>query len=184
SKSQVMIKAMKWTDQHDLELIKEILTERPFDNPKAKKYKKKEREEINASGIGTDEPSELEDAIEEAVALFGSQEEDREKEKTAKDEDRSQAEDVRLVALETARETAKRKASGNDSFRAKKTAVVEFLRDKANQDIEYRNKELEHKTKELEVRKQELAIRSKELEAQTQQNQNLLNTLLEFAKNR
>jgi hypothetical protein len=22
---------MKWTDQHDLELIKEILTERPFD---------------------------------------------------------------------------------------------------------------------------------------------------------
>ncbi|CAB4021200.1 Hypothetical predicted protein [Paramuricea clavata] len=223
SKSQVMIKAMKWTDQHDLELIKEILTERPFDNPKgsrriglvwerivdnlnsradivfklkdiravrdrynllAKKYKKKEREEINASGIGTDEPSELENAIEEAVVLFESQEEDREKEKTAKDEDRSQAEDVRLVALETARETAKRKASGNDSFRAKKTAIVKFLRDKANQDIEYRNKELEHKTKELEVRKQELAVRSKELEAQTQQNQNLLNTLLEFAKNR
>jgi hypothetical protein len=105
--------------------------------------------------------------------------------KTAKDEDRSQAEDVRLVALETARETAKRKApSGNDSFRAKKTAIVEFLRDKANQEIEYRNKELEHKTKELEVRKQELEIRNKELEAQTQQNQNLLNTLLEFAKNR
>ncbi|CAB3986221.1 Hypothetical predicted protein [Paramuricea clavata] len=110
SKSQVMIKVMKWTDKHDLELIKEILTERPFDNPQgsrriglvwerivdnlnsradivfnlkdiravrdrynllAKKYKKKEREEINA------------------VALFESQEEEREKEKTAKDEDRS-----------------------------------------------------------------------------------------------
>ena len=85
-----------------------------------------------------------------------------------------QAEDARLVTLETARETAKRKApSGNDSFRAKKTAIVEFLRDKANQEIEYRNKELEHKTKELEVRKQELEIRNKELEAQTQQNQNL-----------
>ena len=124
-------------------------------------------------------------AIEEAVALFESQEEEREKEKTAKDEDRSEAEDVRLVALETARETAKRKAPlGNDSFRAKKTAIVEFLRDKANQEIEYRNKELEHKTKELEVRKQELEIRNKELEAQTQQNQNLLNTLREFAKDR
>ncbi|CAB4003144.1 Hypothetical predicted protein, partial [Paramuricea clavata] len=112
-----------------VELIKEILTERPFDNPKgsrriglvwerivdnlnsradvvfnlkdiravrdrynllAKKIQK--GEEINASGIGTDEPSELEDAIEEAVALFESQEEEREKEKTAKDEDRSQAE--------------------------------------------------------------------------------------------
>ena len=34
SKSQVMIKAMKWTDQHDLEFNKEILTERPFDHPK------------------------------------------------------------------------------------------------------------------------------------------------------
>ena len=34
SKSQVVIKAMKWTDQHDLELIKDILTERPYDHPK------------------------------------------------------------------------------------------------------------------------------------------------------
>ena len=32
-------------------------------------------------------------------------------------------------------------------FRAKKTAIVEFLRDKANQEIEYGNKELDHKIK-------------------------------------
>ena len=96
---------MKWTDQHDLELVKEILAERPFDHPKGsrqiglvwqkivdnlngradivfnlkdiravrdrynlleRKFKKKEREEINASGIGTYESSELDDAIEEA----------------------------------------------------------------------------------------------------------------------
>ena len=25
---------MKWTDKHDIDLIKEILTERPFDHPK------------------------------------------------------------------------------------------------------------------------------------------------------
>lgn len=30
SKSQTM----KWSDQHDLELVKEILAERPFDHPK------------------------------------------------------------------------------------------------------------------------------------------------------
>jgi hypothetical protein len=36
----------------------------------ARKYKKSEREEINASGIGTDEPSELDDASEEAISLF------------------------------------------------------------------------------------------------------------------
>lgn len=87
-------------------------------------------------------------------------------------------------ALETARETAKRKSSGDNSFKDKKTAIVEFLRDNANQEIEYRKKELDHKNKELEVRKQELELRSKELETQKQQNQNLLNILLEFAKKR
>ncbi len=214
---------MKWTEQHDLELVKEILAERPFDHPKGsrqigqvwqtivdhlnsradivftlkdiravrdrynlleRKFKKKERDEINASGIGTDDPSELDGAIEEVSGLFKSQEEEREKEKNSKEDERIQAEDARLVALETARETAKRKGSDNSSFKAKKTAIVEFLRDKANQENEYRKKELEHKAQELEVRKQELEIRRMELEAQTKQNQNLLNSLLELAKNR
>lgn len=88
-----------------------------------RKFKKKEKDEINASGLGTEEPSELDNAIEETAALFESQEEDRGKEKTAKEDERTQAVDVRLVALETARETAKRKASSLgscDSFRGKK----------------------------------------------------------------
>jgi hypothetical protein len=54
----------------------------------------KEREEINASGIGTYESSELEDPFEEASALFESVGEEREKGKSAKREDRIQAEDV------------------------------------------------------------------------------------------
>lgn len=214
---------MKWSDQHDLELVKEILAERPFDHPKGsrqigqvwqtivdnlnsradimfnlkdiravrdrynlleKKYKKKEREEIDASGLGTVESSELDDAIEEVAALFESQEQERDKEKNSKQDERSRAEDARLVALETARETAKRKGSDNGSFKAKRTAIVDFLRDKSNQESEYRKKELEHKAQELEVRKQELEIRRMELDAQTKQNQNLLNTLLELAKHR
>ena len=214
---------MKWPDQHDLELVKEILAERPFDHPKGsrqigqvwqtivdnlnsradivfnlkdiravrdrynlleKKYKKKEREEIDASGLGTVESSELDDAIEEVAALFESQEQERDKEKNSKQDERSQAEDARLVVLETARETAKRKGSDNGSFKAKRTAIVDFLRDKSNQESEYRKKELEHKAQELEVRKQELEIRRMELDAQTKQNQNLLNTLLELAKHR
>ena len=214
---------MKWSDQHDLELVKEILAERPFDHPKGsrqigqvwqtivdnlnsradivfnlkdiravrdrynlleKKYKKKEREEIDASGLGTVEPSELDDAIEEVAALFESQEQERDKEKNSKQDERSQAEDARLVALETARETDKRKGSDNGSFKAKRTAIVDFLRDKSNQESEYRKKELEHKAQELEVGKQELEIRRMELDAQTKQNQNLLNTLLELAKHR
>ena len=104
---------MKWSDKHDLELVKEILAERPFDHPKGsrqigqvwqtivdnlnsradivfnlkdtravrdrydlleKKYKKKEREEIDASGLGTVKSNELDDAIEKMAALFESQE--------------------------------------------------------------------------------------------------------------
>ena len=93
-------------------------------------------------------------------------------------------EDARLVALEIARETAKRKGSHNGLFKAKRTAIVDFLRDKSNQESEYRKEELEHKAQELEVRKQELEIRRMEIDAQTKQNQNLLNTLLELAKHR
>ena len=214
---------MKWSDQHDLELVKEILAERPFDHPKGsrqigrvwqtivdnlhsradivfnlkdiravhdrynlleKKYRKKEREEIDASGLGIVDSSELDDAIGEVAALFESQGQERDKEKNSKQDERSQAEDARLVALETARETAKRKGSDNGSFKAKRTAIVDFLRDKSKQESEYRKKELEHKAKELEVRKQEPEIRRMELDAQTKQNQNLLNTLLELAKHR
>ena len=86
-----------------------------------------------------------------------------------------------MVALETARETAKRKGSDNGSFKAKRTAIVDFLRDKSNQESEYRKKELEHKAQELEAGKKVLEIRRMELDAQ---NQNLLNTLLELAKHR
>lgn len=213
---------MRWTEVHDLEMVKEILTERPFDHAKGtrqiglawqkiadnlnsradvvfnlkdiravrdrftlleKKFKKREREEINASGINTDEPSEFDSAMEEAVALFESQEDKREKEKSVKQDDRNKAEDVRLVALETARETAKRKADlGLDSCRAKKATTMDYLREKADKEIQYKKMELEYKTKELEVRKQELELRSKEFEAQKAQTQDMFKTLLALAK--
>ncbi len=162
--------------------LKDIRAVRDRYNLLERKFKKKKRDEMNASGIGTDDPSELDSAIEEVSGLFESQEEEREKEKNSKEDERIQAEDARLVALETAQ--IRRKGSDNSSFKAKKTAIVEFLRDKANQENKYRKKELEHKAQELEVRKQELEIRRMELEAQTKQNQNLLNSLLELAKNR
>jgi hypothetical protein len=55
-------------------------------------------------------------------------------------------------------------------IKAKKAAIIEFLRDKSNQEIEFKKQELEHKPKELEVRKQEVEMRNRELEAQRQQN--------------
>ena len=34
---------MKWSGQHDLELVKEILAERPFDHPKGSRQEPQER---------------------------------------------------------------------------------------------------------------------------------------------
>ena len=208
---------MKWTKQHDFELIEEILSERPFDHAKGsrqigitwqkitdhlnarcdvvfnlkdiravrehyslleKKFKRETRVEISASGNEIDEPSEFDRAIEEAIALFDSQEEEREKEKTTKEDDRNKAEDVRLVALETARESMKRSAeagpSGSCSFRAKRNATIEYLKEKAEKELEYKKMEMAHKEKEHELRRLELEVKNKEVEAQKAQNQNIL----------
>ena len=216
---------MKWTKQHDLELIKEILAERPFDHAKGsrqigitwqrivdnlnarsdvlfnlkdiravrdrylllqRKFKRKTSEEIKSSGVEVDEPSELNRAIEEAVGLFEGQEENREKEKTAKEEERNKAEEVRLLALETVRETGKRKAearlSGCSSFRAKRTATLEYLKEKADKEMDVKKMEIAHKEKELEVRRLELELKYKELEALKAQNHSMLNILLELVK--
>ena len=60
--------------------LKDIRAVRDRYNLLEKKYKKKEREEVDASGLGTVEPSELDDAIEEVATLFESQEQERDKE--------------------------------------------------------------------------------------------------------
>ena len=109
---------MKWTADHDLELVKEILAERPFEHAKSswgigivwqkivdnlnerksptftlksiravreryqlleKNFKRKSREEENATGIAVGEPSEFDRAIEEVVTLFDSHEDVKEK---------------------------------------------------------------------------------------------------------
>ena len=112
---------MKWTKEHDKELVKEMLMERPFEQPKGsrmigliwqkimdnlnakeypkfclkgirsvrerygilEKYKRKMREETSASGISP-EPDELDQLLEEIIALFNSHDEIREKERDKK----------------------------------------------------------------------------------------------------
>ena len=53
-----------------------------------KKYKKKIREEINASGIAVKVPDEFDKAMEEKIVLFESNEERREKEKESKSDEK------------------------------------------------------------------------------------------------
>ena len=167
--------------------LKDIRAVREHYSLLEKKFKRETRVEINASGIEIDEPSEFDRAIEEAIALFDSQEEEREKEKTTMEHDRNKAEDVRLVALETARESMKRSAeagpSGSCSFRAKRNATIEYLKEKAEKELEYKlEMEMAHKEKELELRRLELEVKNKEVEAQKAQNQNILGMLLALVK--
>ena len=70
---------------------------------------------------------EFDRAIEEAISLFNSQEEEREKEKTTKEDERYKAEDVRLVALETARESMKRRAeAGVETSRIRHVILTRY----------------------------------------------------------
>ncbi|CAB4017123.1 Hypothetical predicted protein [Paramuricea clavata] len=93
--------SMKWTKEHDKELLKEMLMEQAWPILE-EKYRRKMREEINASGISP-EADEIDQLLEEIIALFDSNEEVREKEKGI-------AEDIRLKALETVGETKRRKS--------------------------------------------------------------------------
>lgn len=217
---------MKWTKQHDLELVKEILTERPFDHAKGsrqiglvwqkimdnlntrtetrfcikdiravrdrfsllqKKYKRQMREEITASGIEVGEPSELDLALEEAVMLFESEDEEREKNRTAKEEEKIKAEEVRRVAVESIKETNKRKSetelsSSSGSFKSKKAATLTYLMEKADKEINVRKMEVQQKEKELEVRKLELELKNKQFEIQQEQNKQMMELLMTLAK--
>ena len=154
------------------------------------KHKRKMREELNESGTSP-EPDELDQLLEEIIALFNSHDEIREKEKETKNDEKNIAEDIRFKALETFGETKRRKSETisdseseqgengqtrkTDNRKKRKSKTLEYFRSK-------HDSELELKKQELEVRKQELELRRQELEAHRLQNEGLMKVLLEFTK--
>ena len=74
--------------------------------------------------------------------------------------------------------------SGSCSFRAKRNATIEYLKEKAEKELEleYKKMEMAHKEKELELRRLELEVKNKDVEAQKAQNQNILGMLLALVK--
>jgi len=121
------------------------------------RFKRQEAQELKESGT-TPEHTELDAAIEQIIAMEESADTelqeagDENKEKL--EADRKNAEDVRKKAMETMGKTIKRK-SEEGSSKARKTRrsgseAVEYLKEKADEDLKLKSKELELKRQEKE----------------------------------
>ena len=155
-----------------------------------RKHKRKMREELNESGI-SHEPDELDQLLEEIIALFNSHDEIQEKDKETKNDEKNIAEDIRFKALETFGETKRGKSKTTSDSESEQgencqTRKTDNRKKGKSQTLEYfrskHDSELEFKKQDLEVQKQELEVRRQELEAHRSQNEGLMKVLLEFTK--
>ena len=170
---------MTWTEEHDIMLCREILTEEPFNfkhgsrewgrcwdhiadtlnkvdqlkfnvDQRAvrdrfvkleKAFKKKTREELRASGIAPNEPSELDQALEEIIEKIHFAEQQKEASCAEKqqeiEKEKETAEAVRRRAMERlsesrAREGCRKRKGGETS------EYVGYLREKREVDMKVR----------------------------------------------
>ena len=128
-----------------------------------KKFTKKMSEEEKESGISVDDLTEKEVLIEELVSREDTATADADHTAKRQDKDKETAEDIRKKAMESLKETKKRK-SGNDendgSPKRRKSGqrcaqpLIDFLREKSDADREVRQQELDIKKKEQESQQQ------------------------------
>ena len=120
-------------------------------------YQKKVREGEAASGIDVDDLTETESLIEE---LCNKEDNFVDVGSARKLSEKTNAEDVRIKALERIGETNKRKSCDLEGLsKPKKTRrssskLIEYLKGKSSTDIELRREELEVKKNEQEIQKQ------------------------------
>ena len=146
------------------------------------KYKKKIRAEERASGISPDEPSELDDLIQQIIALEESSPTDT----CSKDKaDKGKAEDARMKAMERLSQSKKRASEGAKGgedkpkrTRRKTGDAMEFLKERAQKSVEIREKELElekgRQEQQLQVQQQQadmLKLMHQQQQRQFQQQQ-------------
>lgn len=121
------------------------------------KYKKKSNEEEAASGIEVDDLSERESMIEE---LCEKEESFVDVDSARKQKEKTNAEDIRMKALERVAETKKRKSCEPDGESKPKKArrgnseLIQYLKQRSASDTELRREELEMKKNEQEIEKQ------------------------------
>ena len=136
------------------------------------RIKKKLRAEERSSGIAPPEPTELENLVEEILALEETADaemtEDDESVKGKAEKERAKATDMRLKALEKVSETMKRHSDENDQQKVKKrerrsgSETMLFLSKKAEKDEEL-------KLEELQLKKEQHDLDQKRLQASIDQ---------------
>ena len=116
-------------------------------------YQKKLREGEAASGIDVDDLTETESLIEE---LCNKEDNFVDVGSARKLSEKTNAEDVRIKALERIGETNKRKSCDLEGLSKPKSSskLIEYLKGKSSTDIELRREELEVKKNEQEIQKQ------------------------------
>ena len=141
------------------------------------KHKKKIRAEERASGISPDEPSELDELIQQIIALEESAPTDTCSKDKAEKDDRAKAEDVRMKAMERLSQTKKRELEedGEDKPKRRRRTTgdaMEYLKERAQKNAEIREKEL-HLEKERQQQQGDMlkVMHQQQMQFQQQQQQ-------------
>lgn len=127
------------------------------------RHKKKTREEESASGISPEE-SEIDEALDTIIELIDDAEQHFEKDSYEKQQkienNRKQAEELRVKAMESYGESRKRQLESGESEpkprrkRATGGETLVYLQEKSEKEFELRKAELEIKKKEVENKRQ------------------------------
>ena len=152
------------------------------------RFKKQQAQELRESGISP-ERTELDAAIEQIIAFEESadteQQEANDENREKLQADRKKAEDVRKKAMETMGETKKRN-SEEETTQAKKSrrngsGAVEYLKERADQELEFKGQELELKKRENErlesLQTQQTQMFKAMMDQQQQQTQALMSII-------
>lgn len=136
-------------------------------------FTKKNRSEINASGISP-EKSEIDGIMEDFMERKEEQEKEFEKVSEKAEKDKQSAEDARNKAMERLSETKRR--AGDDPPKKKRKSgsdAVQYLQEKAEKDYEIRKQELELKKNhdEMKMQQQRDMMRQFQQQQENQQKQ-------------
>lgn len=118
----------------------------------AEKFKKKMKAEEKASGIDT-EMNELDVLLEEIVEKEEEFDKDQSEHKAKEDQSKAEANDMRLKAMKSLKESKKRRSEEHEKQLPKKkrgSEALDYLREKMDGDKYLREKELDIKVKEQE----------------------------------
>ena len=152
------------------------------------RHKKKLRAEEKASGIVPDEPTELENLLEQIIALEESAEAEQQetgREKSRKIEnDRAKAEDIRLKAMEKLNDTQKRQSDGMEDNQSKPprrsgSSTISYLLQRADINYELKQQELKLERDQQEFEKKQMEVSATAQKQFQEQQSQLLKVVLQ-----